>query len=254
MQASHVGMGVVIAEDVLEIDNALLLEYLHWLINNKEQTFTYSEDGKSATNQTGFKFEASDTGLAPGRLLDLDGSRSNREPEQKFINFRDSLEDAAYRCLVEYCQFFPDAHTTCWWRPSGHIAYYGPNQRIGPHCDDQIPFEWGEAPTNQVSIHNSVSINIYLNTCEVDFSGGEIHFPQVPYTHKPIAGTAAIYPSNFIGRHEVLPVETGMRVAFLTMACYGVEHGQTVGTPMGHRYWMPDLKKDFLSRQEQLSR
>jgi len=249
MKSTHVGMGVVIIEDAFEVDADLLSRYLTWLGDGNEQTFIVAEDGTLAINQTGFKFDVNDMNLAPGRFLDLDGSRANREPTLDLLQFRDKMEEAAYSCLVEYCSYFPDAATTSWWRPSGHIAYYGPGQRIGPHCDDQIPFEWGESPQNQVSIHNNVSINLYLNNYGKDYSGGQIRFPQIPYLHSPKVGSAAIYPSNYIGRHEVLPVTSGLRVAFLTMACYGVSDGMIVGSEMPYRYWMPNLIKDLSTRR-----
>jgi hypothetical protein len=141
MKSSHVGMGVVIVDGAFDIDVNILSRYMMWLAESNERTFTYSNDGKLAINQTGFKFTTEGTGLAPGRFVDLDGSRSGRTPDSEFLQMRDYLEDVAYKCLVEYCSYFPDAVTTCWWRPSGHIAYYRDNQRIGPHCDDQIAYE-----------------------------------------------------------------------------------------------------------------
>lgn len=249
MDSSHVGMGVVIINNAFSIDKDVLLRYMNWLSQGTESAFQISENGEIGINKTGFKFDKEGMALAPGRFLDLDGTISGRIPANEFLTLRDQLENAAYRCLVEYCHYFPDAATTCWWRPNGHIAYYSEDQRIGPHCDDQIPFEWGQSPINQVSINNSVSINLYLNSCEEDYYGGEINFPQVPYIHKPVLGSAVLYPSNYIGRHEVLPVIEGLRIAFLTIACYGVDPGVIIGQEQPHRRWMPDLISEVNQRE-----
>lgn len=249
MNSKHLGMGVVVCEDVFEINNSLLKEYTSWLKKNEEDSFTYyEEDGITyARNKTGFKFSIKDVPIAPQRFLDLKGETIGRQPKQEWVDFVSSCENAAYTALVEYCRYFPDAATTAWWRPRGHIAGYENGQNIGLHCDDQIPFEWGTRPSSQVSIHNSTSVNIYLNTCGKDYEGGEICFPLVPAVHSPKAGDVILYPSNYIGRHAVQPVTSGERYAFLTMACYGADlsnQEEIIGSEHSHKVWMPDLIED----------
>jgi predicted 2-oxoglutarate/Fe(II)-dependent dioxygenase YbiX len=256
MKSKHIGMGVVICEDVINIDQKFLFEYINWLRNNEEDTFTYyEEDGeKYAVNKTGFKFNLQDVQQAPQRFLDTKGRNLKIEVPKKYIDFINDLEEAVYKALVEYCCYFPDAATTSWWRPSGHIVGYENGQRIGPHCDDQVPYEWAKETQNQVSMHNSSSINLYLNDCvdsedeinEYTYLGGEINFPNVPYAYKPKSGSVAIYPSSYIGRHEVYPVLAGQRYAFLSIACYGTsfDHKETVGQEDPNKLWMPELIND----------
>ena len=256
MESKHIGMGVVICENVIDIDQQFLFEYINWLRTNEEDTFTYcEEDGeKYAVNKTGFKFKLQDVQQAPQRFLNTKGKNLQVEVPKKYINFIDSLEEAVYQALVEYCCYFPDAATTSWWRPNGHIAGYEDGQRIGLHCDDQVPYEWGKETGNQVSMHNSSSINLYLNDCVSDqeevndytYSGGEIHFPNVPYVYRPKSGSVAIYPSSYVGRHEVYPVISGQRYAFLSIACYGTsfEQKETVGQENPHKFWMPEIIND----------
>lgn len=257
MKIKHVGMGVVIIEDLLELDNKLLENYIQWLKKSEENTFEYRiEDGiEYAFNKTGFKFKAEDIKIAPQRFMDTKGINRVDKPDNLFVELIDSLESYSYTALVEYCKIFPDAATTAWWRPKGHIASYSSSQGIGPHCDDQVPFEWGKQTGNQNSMHNSVSINIYLNNCVSDiseinnfnFMGGELNFPHANYKWKPKVGSAAIYPSNYVGRHEVFPVATGERYAFLTVACYGTSFDQSevVGEFNEEKIWMPDLIRDI---------
>jgi predicted 2-oxoglutarate/Fe(II)-dependent dioxygenase YbiX len=260
MKSKHVGMGVVICEDVIDVDQDFLFEYINWIRKNQEDTFTYTEeDGiEYAINKTGFKFKLEDVKQAPQRFLDTKGKQLNSPVPQKYIDFIDSLENAVYDALVEYCCYFPDAGTTSWWRPTGHIAGYENGQRIGQHCDDQVPYEWGKPTGNQVSMHNSSSINLYLNDCvdskdqinSFNYTGGEIHFPNVPYVWKPKAGSVAIYPSSYIGRHEVYPVDLGQRYAFLSIACYGTsfDREEVVGQDNEQKHWMPNLIKDANNR------
>lgn len=257
MKSTHIGMGVVICEDVIDIDQDFLFEYISWIRKNEENTFTYhEEDGvKYATNKTGFKFNLSDIDKAPQRFLDTKGKQLQVEVPQKYIDFVDSLEEAVYSALVEYCCYFPDAAKTSWWRPSGHIAGYENGQGIGQHCDDHVPYEWGKPTSNQVSMHNSSSINLYLNDCvdkedelnNYNYTGGELHFPNISTVWRPKSGSVAIYPSSYIGRHEVFPVQKGQRYAFLSIACYGTSFDQQeyVGQPNGTKIWMKDLESDY---------
>ena len=257
MESKHIGMGVVIIDDVIDINQDLLFEYMGWIKKNQEETFTYyEEDGvKYATNKTGFKFNLSDIEKAPQRFLDTKGNQTGIQFPQKYIDFIDSLEDAIYDALVEYCCYFPDAAGTSWWRPSGHIAEYKNGQGIGQHCDDQVPYEWGKLTGSQVSMHNSSSINLYLNNCvdsdtQLDgqnYTGGQLHFPNISTVWKPKSGSVAIYPSSYIGRHEVLPVEKGKRYAYLSIACYGTsfEQEEVVGQENVYKVWMPNLIEDY---------
>lgn len=50
----------------------------------------------------------------------------------------------------------------------------------------------------------------YLND---NYDGGEIHFPYVNITVKPVAGSVIFFPSNFIYVHEVRPMMNGIRYA-----------------------------------------
>lgn len=257
MKVKHVGMGVIIIEDLFNIDALLLQDYLSWLKRAPENTFEfYTENEKEyAKNKTGFIFKAEDIKYAPQRFLDTKGKNRQEKPKQEYIDLINYLEDSAYKGLVEYCKIFRDAATTCWWRPIGHIAGYNNGQSIGPHCDDQVPFMWGEKTGSQVSMHNTVSINLYLNDCVekkpdneiIQYVGGELNFPNIPYKWRPRHGSAAIYPSNYIGRHEVLPVLEGERYAFLTMACYGTSFDgeEVVGEENEYKIWMKNLEHDI---------
>jgi hypothetical protein len=221
------GCGVVEFENVINIDKLFLKEYINYISSINESAFIYvEEDGKRyALNKTGFKFEVNDIPEAPSRYTKL----YEQDTDKKYTKFIEEINEGLYKCLVEYCKLYPDAHTTIWWKGNGHIAGYSVGQWIGPHCDDQIPFTFGEIPTNEFPIHNTVSCGLYLNDCvetenvdEFTYSGGEMNFPHAKVTYSPKSGGVIMYPSNYIGRHEVKPVTKGYRYVFLQFYSYGI--------------------------------
>ena len=227
MKIIDYGCGVVEFQDVLNIDQDFLHQYIEYISDINESTFTYLEENgkKYALNKTGFKFEINDIPEAPSRYTKLYDENS----EKKYIKFIDDINQGLYECLVEYCRLYPDAHTTIWWKGNGHIAGYGVGQWIGPHCDDQIPFDFKETPKNEFPIHNTVSCGLYLNesvnledVSNFTYSGGEMNFPHAKVTYRPKSGGVIMYPSNYIGRHEVKPVTKGNRYVFLQFYSYGI--------------------------------
>jgi hypothetical protein len=240
------GCGVVEFENVINIDKIFLKEYIEYIKSINESAFTYVEENgkKYALNKTGFKFEVNDIPEAPSRYTKL---YFENDSEKQYIQFIDDINQGLYECLVEYCKLYPDAHTTIWWKGNGHIAGYSPGQWIGPHCDDQIPFNFGEVPQNEFPIHNTVSCGLYLNECvELDsvddftYSGGEMHFPHAKTTYKPKSGGVIMYPSNYIGRHEVKPVTKGNRYVFLQFYSYGIPKNSSLDSFT----MLENLKKD----------
>jgi hypothetical protein len=232
-------------ENVINIDKTFLKEYINYISIINESTFTYiEEDGKKyALNKTGFKFEVQDIPEAPSRYTKLYEDNADK----KYILFIDQINQGLYQCLVEYCKLYPDAHTTIWWKIDGHIAGYDFGQWIGPHCDNQIPFTFGETPNNEFPIHNTVSCGLYLNDCvdldsvdEFTYSGGEMNFPHAKVTYKPKSGGVIMYPSNYIGRHEVKPVTKGNRYVFLQFYSYGVPKNSSLESFQ----MLENLKKD----------
>jgi len=63
-------------------------------------------------------------------------------------------------------------------------------------------------------------------------------------------GSVAIYPSSYIGRHEVLPVSAGQRYAYLSIACYGTsfDREEIVGQENPYKVWMPNLVDEATKR------
>lgn len=55
-----------------------------------------------------------------------------------------------------------------------------------------------------------VSAVAYIND---DFEGGELVFPQIKYSYKPVSGSCIMFPSNIEYSHYVASVTSGERVA-----------------------------------------
>lgn len=250
MKINNHGGGVVSFDDVIQVDQSFLKEYISWLKEPDEGTFTYLEEGgkKYAVNKTGFKFELNHIVKAPERFVDLLGKTSNRTPSQEVIEFIKSCNDELYKCLVQYCSLYPEAATTIWWRGSAHIAGYNKGRWIGPHCDNQIQFEFDGPPKNEYPIHNTISCALYFNDCVekeeelngTNFIGGHIKFKYAGLDYKPKAGSAVFYPSSFMGTHEVTPVTNGERYVYLEFFAYGIPKNSP-GTDLKY---MPNLIRD----------
>jgi len=251
MKVTDIGSGLCLMEDLFDFNPQDIISYIDFLRQMEQGTFTYiEENGKRyAVNKTGFKFDMDSVNIAPERFTDPLCKGYDQKPTEDQKNLVVFLEDLLYKVLVEYCKHYPDAATVCWWRSPGHFATYSNGQRIGPHCDDQIPYEESLGKANEYPKHAKVSINVYLNDCveteeELDgtnFIGGWIKFRHAKYTHKPKRGTAVIYPANYVGTHEVTPVTHGMRIAYLGSFLYGSPQN---AVPNDGRIWMPNLKKD----------
>jgi len=258
MKMTDIGSGLCLAENLFDFNPQDIIDYLSFLRQMEQGTFTYIEENgkKYAINKTGFKFDMDSVNIAPERFTDPLCKGFDQKPTEEQKNLVVFLEDLLYKVLVEYCKIYPDAATVCWWRSAGHFATYSNGQRIGPHCDDQIPHDDSFGITNEYPKHAKVSINIYLNDCVekeeelngTNFMGGWIKFRHAKYTHKPKMGTAVIYPANFVGTHEVTPVTHGMRIAYLGSFLYGTPQN---AVPNDGRIWMTNLKKDsgFYTRQ-----
>lgn len=242
------GFGIIEFENVIDIDQNFLFNYINYLklINPFPFDF-FEENGKTyAINKTGFKFSIEDIQSAPDRynILFL-------QEDFLYKEFIDKIDQKIYECLVEYCKIFPDAAKTIWWKTAGHIAGYSRGQFIGSHSDSHIGFDFKNAPQNQSPIHNTVSCGLYLNDClqindlnEHSFTGGEMHFAQAGISYKPKAGGVIMYPSNYIGRHEVKPVTSGNRYVYLQFFCYGKNDHISEDSIK----WLKNLQKDTILR------
>lgn len=251
MKIKKHGFGIVEFQDVIKIDQTFIVEYINFLqeINPSPFEIVCENDTKYALTNSGFKINLEDVQSAPNRYNIL-FNKTNLKYE-KFIS---EIDQALFRCLLEYCRIFPDAARTIWWKTQGHIAHYTEGQLIGPHSDSHIEFDimTKNPPHNQASMHNTVSSGLYLNNCldepdQFSFSGGEMYFEQADYSFRPMAGSVIMYPSNYIGRHEVKPVTKGNRYVYLQFYSYG--YPKDFGADIE---WLTNLQKEVLTNHAPL--
>jgi hypothetical protein len=73
-------------------------------------------------------------------------------------------------------------------------------------------------PINQQPLCNTLTCTVVLND---DFTGGETGFRPWGLVVPSKFGRILVFPANFTGCHEVLPVQSGERYAYLSWYCHG---------------------------------
>jgi predicted 2-oxoglutarate/Fe(II)-dependent dioxygenase YbiX len=207
--AKHLGNGVMLFEDV--IDTSSFSAYLERIFAEKLEA-TNGVDIDSSQNDGGYTVEESHASELPIRFHGL----SNGSEFLKEIT--ESIDNALYKCLVEYCRSFPVAIDCIRWRTSGQVASYSVGQNIGPHSDCSIPYDSQGNVLNSFPLHNTLTASMVLND---GYEGGAIEFRPWAITANPKIGCVLIYPSSFMGCHEVKPITSGVRNVYLQWFCQG---------------------------------
>jgi predicted 2-oxoglutarate/Fe(II)-dependent dioxygenase YbiX len=207
--AKHLGNGVMLFEDV--IDTSSFSAYLERIFAEKLEA-TNGVDIDSSQNDGGYTVEESHASELPIRFHGL----SNGSEFLKEIT--ESIDNALYKCLVEYCRSFPVAIDCIRWRTSGQVASYSVGQNIGPHSDCSIPYDSQGNVLNSFPLHNTLTASMVLND---GYEGGAIEFRPWAITANPKIGCVLIYPSSFVGCHEVKPITSGVRNVYLQWFCQG---------------------------------
>ncbi len=76
-----------------------------------------------------------------------------------------------------------------------------------------------------------MSVLIYLNE---DFGGGELHFVNFNYIHRPSAGDLVFFPSDHRYMHEAQLVTSGVRYAIVSWAAF-TRQRRIMNAPQGAR-------------------
>lgn len=101
------------------------------------------------------------------------------------------------------------------WIESPHLLRYGPKGKYVTHSDA----EHYDQHSKQFYrfIDRDFSMLIYLND---DYEGGELNFPWLNYTYRPVAGDLVFFPSNHIFSHESLPIKRGNKYALVSWGAF----------------------------------
>jgi len=209
MIVKHLGNGIMLFEDVL--DTSPLESYLERIFaENSSATNGVNID--SSQNDGGYTVQEAHISELPIRFHGLSGSSEFTKDVTK------SIDDALYKCLVEYCRVFPLAIDCIKWRTSGQIASYSVGQNIGPHSDCALPYDADGNVLNSFPLHNTLTGSMVLSE---NHEGGAIKFRPWGITSNPKIGSVLIYPSSFMGCHEVEQVTSGVRNVYLQWFCQG---------------------------------
>lgn len=143
------------------------------------------------------------------------------------VSYFSYLDKCTYAGLLRYIEEYPSLLGNIWWRTKGHAIFYKPGSWMGLHNDNDANYHPYHEPDHQLALRHVVGVLIFLTsstggaTSSSGHSGGEIIFPYIGYTHRPMAGDMLIFPSNFYGSHEVRQVVSGSRISYISYFGHG---------------------------------
>ncbi len=219
MKIRHLGNGVVQFDDALAATKEETQTYIKNLTTNTRPQGYTEIDESSVRNDGSYAFNAEQYSNSPSRYVQLryDGITDD---DARFV---DSIESCLIKCIVEYCRLFPVAMETVKWKTHGYIIKYTQNQYIGAHSDCALPYDdlTGKS-LNAFPLYNTITAGILLND---EYDGGALRYRPWGISTKPASGSAILYPSSYAGCHEVEPILSGTRYAYLAWFGHG-ELGQ----------------------------
>ena len=263
LKPQHLGFGIVLFENVLGVDQDIVLPYIASLKEKaikEDYTIIYDDDKKPlyAINRSGHRYILEDIEKSSSHIMNF----VNENTDKQIIDFFTLCEKAFYQGALSYASVFPMILPSLWWRTQGHILAYGPESAMGLHSDNDVNYQPGFEPDLQVATRSVLGMIIYLNDSvetideikNYEYLGGEIQFPYAGITYKPKTGDMLMFPSNYLGSHEVFPCKNGNRYAYIGYFSQGsphlerginITHGET---PVGSQgqIWMPDIVKDYI--------
>jgi hypothetical protein len=225
MKLIHMGNGIVMVRNLLSQDD-IDQEQLRTIFSDTAPQGYSVIDGKIISDG-GYEFDENGINRAPLRYTDIG----------KF-GITENLKSAIYSAVVAYCKLFPVAVECITGQTDGYLIRYLPGNDMGPHSDCNIPYRPGTIePLTTTPAFNTLTTSIFLND---GYGGGGVGFRTWGITARPEFGSALIYPSNFIGCHEVDEVRDGERWAFLSW----FYHGNGQENKPGSYDWVQQFKKD----------
>ena len=265
IQAKHLGSGVVVFENVLDVDfNFLHSVAKEVVLREKDEMYTLTTHPETNEptylNRSGYYFDVKNVDDMPMR-----GSMIHMDPRDEVRSLLSFVEEAKYQCLLRYMEIFPISYKNIWWKVKGHIVGYGPGVYLGTHSDTSADYVYGlEHPSDQLATRNTLSCIVYINNSvdsiehmgETDFVGGHHHFDFLGITYKPNRGDVLMFPSNFIASHEVKPTLAGLRLSYLGWFAHGTPNklvNEDVidpnkdpnGAVISTNVYLPKLREDF---------
>lgn len=250
MGAKHLGSGIVLFENAVDIDSDFFTSFMKRMYEKSPPTiYGLGDDEATVKNNGGYEFNSETLQSLPIRHTNT-LYQGISEEDTAFVKL---LEDSIYKCLVSYCKSFPVVMETVTWRTRGYFIEYHKGMYIGSHSDCAIAYEPNSfVEVNTFPIHNTLTSSLILND---DYEGGDIGFAPWGITVKPPKGSVLIYPSSFIGCHSVSTIESGVRFAYLSWFAHGLTQHLDVNSQsssMDAQYsWMRQLRSDVGNQFQQ---
>lgn len=259
----HYGMGIVCFPNAIDVDQDSVIPYLAALKQKAiEEDYTIvkeDEETSYAINRSGHRYSISDINKSASHIMNF---VDNNTPKN-VVNFFKNCEDIIYASLLKYIEIYPMILRNIWWKTVGHVLAYGPGSDMGLHNDNDVNYQLGLEPDLQLATRNVVGAIIYLNSSvkskediiKYEYNDGEIVFPYANVSYFPKAGDVLMFPSNYLGTHEIKPCHNGSRYAYIGYFAQGSSHpdrGINITDeklPIGTQgqIWIKTLREDYIS-------
>ncbi len=241
MIITHLGNGILNIEGIINLDNTQSLEWMSRVRKNSIPQGYSSIDEFVERNEGGYEFDKTSVDTRPTRFDKF--GYSGETAEDALI--KKAIDDGIYKAVTIYGKIFPVAVSELTWRTEGHVAMYEPGQYIGVHSDCGLPYD-GETynPLHIAPLYNTLTTTVAIND---NYEGGELRFKTWGITHKAKVGSVTVYPSCYMGAHEILPVESGVRYSYLSWFCHGLPECDYESMPIekANFKWLMNLKDDI---------
>ena len=230
--------------------------------NKRWRWFTDENGSKYALNEDNNKFTEAEVATAPIRMLyciNANGLEGHEPTPPEFVEIFRSWEETVYKCLMLYIDKYPYIINQLWWRTRGHFMKYETTGFLGPHadCDSNYRTRAGKRypPMTEFPTRQTISVSCNLNQSNQDYKGGNIKFPYYELDLDLSAGDVVMFPANFMGMHELMPVTEGERHTYLVAFGQGTDPRNPggradVNEPHEVNMWTPpaflnDLHDDY---------
>lgn len=260
LNSNHLGMGIVLFKNAIDVDQDLIIPFLESLKEKAlKEDYTIIYDDKKpiyAINRSGHRYSLEDINKSCNHIMAF----INDQTDAKISSFFKECEDTMYNALLHYVERFPMLLPCLWWRTQGHVVAYGHGATFGLHCDNDINYQPGAEPDQQLAIRNVVGCLIYLNSSveneslieNREFVGGQLVFPYADVEYSPKAGDLIMFPSNYLATHEVKESKFNNRYGYVGYFAQGSEHperGIKIRYPSDKidsgQVWMPEIVNDY---------
>lgn len=256
-------MGIVCFPNAIDVDQDLVIPYLASLkekaVKEDYNIVTEPDGNIYAINRSGHRYSIDDINLNASHIMNFIDQHS---PKQ-LVDFFENCEKTFYISLLRYIEIFPMIFPNIWWRTLGHVLAYGPNSKMGIHNDNDVNYQVGFEPDLQLATRNVVGVIIYLNSSvpseediiKYEYNKGEIIFPYANVTYTPKAGDVLMFPSNYLGTHEIKECVNGSRYAYIGYFAQGSSHPErgihitdsSFPAGMQGQVWIDNLREDYIN-------